>query len=432
LYWIRAVNKKLPVFVAHRVGDIQDSTAVEDWRHVQGKENPADLISRGASIKDSMDSQIWWNGPQWLHQKNLPEERCKQIDYDEERLENRDKSKIVAMTVCKNSSPFEKYSSFNKRIRIAATCLRFVHNCKGEKARGPITVDEMERAERSLVRREQEIAFSEEINRLKKDKAISQQSCLKFLNPFLDKDRLLRVGGRLRHAQLSSDIKHPIVLPHHSRITELIIEHEHLRNLHAGADATLAAVRQKYWPIRARGTVRKLLRGCIKCFRSKPRFSEQLMGDLPMHRVTPSRPFSSTGVDFCGPIYIREGSRKNSKRIKTFVAVFVCMVTKAAHLEVVSNLTTDAFLNAFKRFIARRGANRELEELRALCNQEEHQLKIINETAKERIKWHFIPPRAPHFGGLWEATVKAFKRHFYRTVGEVPLTFEEASTFTAQ
>ncbi|XP_018402190.1 PREDICTED: uncharacterized protein LOC108779300 [Cyphomyrmex costatus] len=171
------------------------------------------------------------------------------------------------------------------------------------------------------------------------------------------------------------------------------------------------------------------------------------MGDLPMQRVTLSKPFNSTGVDYCGPIYIREGSRRNSKRLKAFVAVFVCMATKAAHLEVVSNLTTDAFLNAFKRFIARRGkpanvfsdngtiftgANRELEELRALCSQEEHQLKVINETAKERINWHFIPPRAPHFGGLWETTVKVFKRHFYKIVGETPLTFEEASTFTSQ
>ncbi|XP_018309050.1 uncharacterized protein, partial [Mycetomoellerius zeteki] len=398
-------------------------------------------------IKNSLGSQIWWNGPRWLHQRHLPEEQHEQIDYDESQLEDRDKSTVVAVSACSVTNPFEKYSSFNRRVRIAATCLRFLSNCKKEKAYGPLTSSELEKAEKGLVRREQEIAFSEEINRLKKDKAILQQSCLKYLSPFLDEDHLLRVGGRLRNAQLSSDIKHPILLPHHSKLTEIIIEHEHLRSLHIGADATLAAVRQKYWPIRARGTVRRLLRGCIKCFRSKPRFSEQLMGDLPMQRVTLSRPFSSTGVDYCGPIYIREGSRRSSKRVKAFVAVFVCMATKATHLEVVSNLTTDAFLNAFKRFIARRGkpvdvfsdngtnftgANHELEELRALCNQKEHQDKILNEAANQRINWHFIPPRAPHFGGLWEATVKAFKRHFYKIVGETPLTFEEASTFVSQ
>lgn len=139
----------------------------------------------------------------------------------------------------------------------------------------------------------------------------------------------MRVGGRLRYAELSSDVKHSILLPHRSKFTELVIEHEYRRSMHAGADATLAAMNQK-WPIRARDTIRKLLRNYIKCFRSKPRFSEQLMGDLPVHRVTVSRPFNSIGVDFCGPIYIREGSWRNSKRIKAYVALFVCMATKVA------------------------------------------------------------------------------------------------------
>lgn len=171
------------------------------------------------------------------------------------------------------------------------------------------------------------------------------------------------------------------------------------------------------------------------------------MGNLPMHRVAMARPFSSTGVDFCGPIFIREGRRKNSKHIKAYVAVWVCMATKAVHLEVVSDLSTDAFLNAFKRFIGRRGkpsdvfsdngtnfvgANRELEDLRKLFAQEDHQHKIIDATSNEGIKWHFIPPRAPHFGGLWEATVKSFKGHFHKVASEAALTFEEASTLVIQ
>lgn len=123
------------------------------------------------------------------------------------------------------------------------------------------------------------------------------------------------------------------------------------------------------------------------------------------------------------------------------------MSTKATHLEVVSDLTTEAFLNAFKRFISRRGkpsdifsdngtnfvgANRELEDLRKLFAQEKHQRKIIDTTSSEGIKWHFIPPRAPHFGGLWEAVVKSFKSHFYKVASEAALTFEEASTLVTQ
>lgn len=171
------------------------------------------------------------------------------------------------------------------------------------------------------------------------------------------------------------------------------------------------------------------------------------MGDLPSNRVTPAQPFSKTRVDFCGPIYVREGSRRNVKRTKAYIAVFICMTVKAIHLEVVSSMTTDAFLGAFKRFISRRGvpsdvfsdngtnfvgANRELDELRNLLSSEETKNKIIDNTALEGIKWHFIPARAPHFGGLWESAVKSFTNHFYKITSEASMTLEETITLVTQ
>jgi len=163
--------------------------------------------------------------------------------------------------------------------------------------------------------------------------------------------------------------------------------------------------------------------------------------------VIPSRPFANTGIDFCGPIFIRERKGRGAKRVKAYIAVFICMVVKAIHLEVVSDMTTEAFLNAFKRFISRRGkptnvysdngtnfvgANRELEKCRELFLLEQERCKIIDYTVCEGIRWHFIPARAPHFGGLWERVVKSFKTHFYKTTTEAAMTFEEASTLVTQ
>jgi len=123
------------------------------------------------------------------------------------------------------------------------------------------------------------------------------------------------------------------------------------------------------------------------------------------------------------------------------------MIIKAIHLEIVSDLTTDAFLNAFKRFISRRGkpinvysdnatnfvgANKELEKLRELFSQEQERRSIMNYASSEGITWHFIPARAPHFGGLWESAVKSIKTHFYKTAAEASMTFEEASTLTSE
>ncbi|XP_077260842.1 uncharacterized protein LOC143896724 [Temnothorax americanus] len=378
---------------------------------------------------------------------DLPESQQKVTEYDESQLAKNDRARVVTIASCQKTSPFYKFSTFTTLIRIAATCLRFVHNYKRQKHYGPLTVDELEEATKCLIRREQAMTFSKDIQDLTRQGTVSNQSSLKHLTPFIDEEKLIRVGSRLQHANLRSDVKHPWLLPQRSKVTELIIEHEHRKHMHAGPEATLAAMRLRYWSPKARGTIRRVLRRCIRCFKVKPKFSEQLMGDLPTHRVIQSRPFSHTGgVDFCGPIYVREGSRKNATSVKAYVAVFVCVATKAVHLEVVSSMTTDAFLSAFKRFIARKGkpsdvfsdngtnfvgANRKLEELRDIFTKEEHQNKITEVAASDQIKWHFIPPRAPHFGGLWEATVKAFKRHFYKAA-DTKLTFEEASTLVIQ
>jgi len=171
------------------------------------------------------------------------------------------------------------------------------------------------------------------------------------------------------------------------------------------------------------------------------------MGNLPPARVREAVPFANTGIDFCGPFYIKEKKYRNRTRIKTYVCIFICMSIKAVHLEVVSDLSSNGFLVALRRFVARRGlpahiysdngtnfvgANNQLKEIYAMLNSKEHKDLIIKFSSERRIAWHFIPPLAPHFGGLWESTVKLFKHHFKRVVGDSLFTFEEFNTFTAE
>lgn len=163
--------------------------------------------------------------------------------------------------------------------------------------------------------------------------------------------------------------------------------------------------------------------------------------------MMPSRPFKNTGVDYCGPIYVRDAKRRNARKSKAWIAIFICLVTKAVHIELVSNLTSEGFLSALRRFISRRGkpsdifsdngtnfvgTNREMKELKEMFDREEVRHRIINETAVEGIIWHFIPPHAPNFGDLWEAAVRSTKWHSHRIAADSSLTFEEACTFLAQ
>ena len=170
------------------------------------------------------------------------------------------------------------------------------------------------------------------------------------------------------------------------------------------------------------------------------------MAPLPAEHVQPSPTFHVTGVDFCGPFYYKAEVR-NRPAVKCYICVFVCFATKATHLELVEDLSTPSFIAALKRFISLRGkpyavwsdnatnfvgAKNELNDLKHLFLSDPHQRQVSGECLALGINWHCIPPRSPHFGGLWEAAVKAAKYHLYRVMGNSILTFHELRTLVCQ
>ncbi len=173
---------------------------------------------------------------------------------------------------------------------------------------------------------------------------------------------------------------------------------------------------------------------------------EQLLGSLPSSRVTPGRPFAQTGIDYAGPIQLRTTKGRGNKSYKGYIALFICMATRAIHIEIVSSLTTEAFIAAYKRFISRRGlctdvfsdngtyfvgANTVMKRTyRAALTTLPADIAAM--LATDGTNWHFIPPHTPHFGGIWEAGVKSIKFHLKRVIGESTLTFEELYTLTTQ
>lgn len=288
--------------------------------------------------------------------------------------------------------------------------------------------------------------FPIDLHDLKTKGKVKRKSRLLSLAPFLDNNNILRVGGRLRNALMCYQRKFPILLPPNHHVTNLIIKKMHEQSLHSGPQGTLAMVRQKFWPISAKSSIRKILHKCILCFKANPYSSEQLMGDLPANRVIVAhKPFLNSGVDYAGPISIKEGFGRNRKFIKAYIALNICFNTKAIHLELVTRLDTESFLGALKRFIARRGniiniysdnatnftgANK---ELRAIFNTFREDNSILkSELNKYDIKWHFIPPRSPHMGGIWEAGVKSVKYHLKRITHEANLNYEQLYTLLTQ
>jgi hypothetical protein len=212
------------------------------------------------------------------------------------------------------------------------------------------TVEAMQQAESAILKYLQQTAFTSEMQQLKTNELVDKQSSIRRLNPFIQ-DSLLRVGGRIHQSQQSDDAKHPIIIPKNCHITTLIIRHCHVELGHAGRNHVLSQLREKYWVINANSQVRKVIWNCVDCRRRKRSPEHQLMAELPKERLSTDPPFTHTGADLFGPFTVKNG-RKECKR---YGVILTCLQCRAVHVEVASSLETDSFINALRRFIARRG-----------------------------------------------------------------------------
>lgn len=131
--------------------------------------------------------------------------------------------------------------------------------------------------------------------------------------------------------------------------------HEHNRLFHAGPQLLLSNLRLQYWPLGGKSYIKKLIHKCLTCFRFRATRAQQIMAELPPNRATMSKSFQRVGIDLAGPILIKQSRIRKTVETKACISLFVCIVTKAIHLELLSDLTTDKFLLALKRLIARRG-----------------------------------------------------------------------------
>ncbi|XP_037906171.1 uncharacterized protein LOC119648480 [Hermetia illucens] len=439
LQWLQSPAAKWKVFIANRVSHIHSSSDSKQWRHINSKANPADVASRGIFHNFLKNHVQWWNGPDWLkeHQDKWPKSRfiCNKAVTN---LEVRQKA--VCFTTIKaeeKENLTQRFSSFTKLVRVIAYCRRWRSNSHNPFLKS----DELRQAETALIRVIQREAFADDISLLNTNKPLAKTSSLIRLTPFLDSDQILRVGGRIQQSAANFDTKHPILLPR-GHMANLVIKHYHHLMLHGPAQLVHSTIRTKYWIIDGLTAVKQFGRKCTHCFRMNAKPSQQLMGILPQERVRPGKPFARTGIDYAGPITIKWSNGRGTKTTKAYIVVFVCLSTKAVHLELASDLTAKTRIVAIRRFIARRGMCHTLisdngtnfvgadkllrETARKMIEEAQGKLAVNN------IDWKFIPPGSPHFGGIWEAAVKSMKRHLIKTIGAHLLNVEEMFTLLAQ
>ena len=423
LQYIQNTQKRFKTFVANRVSTIHSGSEPSQWHHITSTLNPADDVSRGLDAEKLIANTRWRRGPDFLmsteHWQST--EVTSEVPDDDEELKP---AKSHTVEAEETKEPLDQLinsaSSWFKIQKSVCWLRRFIsHLAKKKSLPKDITVSEMEQAEVQILKYIQKKNYQKEIETLQENGRVSKKSLIYSLEPTLDEEGLLRVSGRLAHAPISENAKHPVILPHH-HVTELVVKQEHQKAGHAGPEHVLSLVRDKFWIPKGRPMVKRVLKACTQCKRLHGRMETQKMADLPPDRLTPYKPpFSFVGVDCFGPFLVKRG-RGQEKR---YGCIFTCLTTRAIHIEKLVSLETDSFINALVRFCARRGvpvkirsdrgtnflgAQRELSDAISRWTESNQAKKHL---LLNHIEWEFNPPAASHMGGVWERMIRSVRKH---------------------
>ena len=424
LAYIRNKNRRYKVFVANRVSTICQGSTPDQWHYVRGSENPADVLSRGSTVKDLPVTLSC--GPTFLEQYqsqwDVNENKLEDLlDNDPEVYANEGESVCTnVVNPVEEEQPIDKlihhYSSFYQLKKAVAGLIRVKSYLQGRGIRGPIRVSELEQAETIVVKHVQQKVYGKEIESVNQTGSVPKSSKVYKLSPSIDGGGLV-VGGRLRHATLPRQAKYPVLLPRRHRLSELIVREYHGES-HLGVEWTLCKIRDKYWIVNARALIKQIKHLCVTCKRLYATPLVQKMADLPPERCNPNEaPFTYVGVDLFGPFYVRQGRAE----VKRYGCLYTCFTTRAIHIEKVNSLETDTFINGLVRFVARRGypktirsdngtnfvgAHAELTRELSRLNQN----KVVAAARRRGIDWVFNPPHTSHQGGVWEQQIRTVRK----------------------
>ncbi len=412
------------VYVHNRVQRIRQSTSPDQWSYVPTVQNPADLATRSV-LASQLNDTIWFTGPSFLYQ-SPQEQPCESFE-----MVNPDTDTEVRPCVTSFATRAER-SLFSERFQCFSTwesLLRAVsflihqarshtsssistsHACKGwHQCSKIITPEEQTAAKRLILLRAQKELYPEEYAALQKNEQVSHSSALWNLDPYID-DGLLRVGGRLKHASIESEVKNPVILPKQSHVAKLLVSYYHSKVHHQGRQFTEGAIRLAgLWIVGGKRLINYILHCCVTCRRLRGKQVVQKMADLPPERLSTSPPFTYVGLDVFGPwTVVTRRTRGGVAENKRWAIIFTCMSTRAVNIEVIDSMNTASCINALQRFFAVRGPAKQLRSDRGTnfigASQEldmqpakEKQTSLLKYLHENGCTWEFNLPHASHIG----------------------------------
>ena len=452
LFWLPKAPSALNRFVANRVATIQELLPAQHWRHVPTSQNPADLASRGVRAEDLLSSELWWCGPKWLtlSPEHWPPPFRSKPPISIYSVSIKPSDPLPPSQLAFIANIVSVRASFFSLVRVLCYIFRFIHNCRHPPAQhlsGTLTCTEVERAKSALYRLSQLESYPDAFHAARTLSPLPKGHPLRHFQVKLSRSGHLIALSRVRNPDAPNTAAELVPLSAKSSVARLLLTSIHRAYGHPGTSTLMAILSSSFVISGARNFLKGVSRQCVTCQRVLAQPVTQVMGLLPAVRSTPAPPFANTGVDFAGPVTLRTGYTRKPVHVKSYVSVFVCMATKAVHLELCESLSTPDFLATLRRFIARRGcpnhifsdngsnfvgAAEEIRAIRRMADSESYKTDLMNFCNTTGLTWHHIPPRAPHFGGLWEAAVKAMKIGLRKLITPHPLTWSELTTLLTE
>ncbi len=440
LAWLLQPPNKLKTFVCNRVALIGELLPRCSWRHVPTADNPADMCSRGVTAQTLVNSHLWWNGPDWL--KLRPEQwpflPAKSIPPSQ--MPGVKATVIVAMATQKcELDLWQRFSCYNKLVRVLAWVLRFLRAYVKKEKQPPdrtLTWNDVNAAKYLLIRVQQLESFPDVFAVVSSKGRLSKGHPLGGMGLELSPNHALLVKGRVGGKSM-------VPLSAKNALTKLMLLTQHKLHGHPGVATLISIVGHTFYVVGIKRELKRIAKMCPNCQHANANPLSQQMGMLPTSRVTLQPPFDKCGVDFAGPITLKEGATRKPVKFKSYLCLFVCMSTRCVHIEIVKTLETNEFMAALQRFANRRGmpseifsdngsnfigAAKEINDISSMLRKSKHSISVVE--SQHGVKWHFNPPRAPHFGGLWEAGVKIMKKQIRKIIEPHPLRLDEMWNIT--
>ncbi|XP_034005864.1 uncharacterized protein LOC117497939 [Trematomus bernacchii] len=427
-------SRRFYTYVANRVARIRNSTNPEQWLYVKTEVNPADHGTRPIPAACLMSSS-WFFGPQFLRQTDTEQEnKTESFELVQPETDKEMYPQVISLATkvteqSLESQRFKHFSTWKALVRGMATLIHVAKSysskshtveCNGWHHCKQSHTSELSQAKTIILKAVQQDVYKNEVDCATQGINVHSHSSLVKLDPFLDKDGLLRVGGRIHKAQLEDQEKHPLILPASHHVATLLVRHYHDQAAHQGRHLTEGALRTAgVWIVGGKRLISSIIFKCVICRKLRGKFEVQKMSDLPADRLSMDPPFTHVGLDVFGPwSVITRRTRGGAAESKRWAVIFTCLSMRAVHLEVIETMSTSSFINALRRFLSIRGPVKHLRSDRGTnfigaCR--ELQINTDDPEIKDYLQdhgctWIFNAPHSSHMGGAWERMIGVARR----------------------